>query len=274
MSKLPEKPSFLIKKNDEEKLPPIPELPETEVKKNIKKDNTKKISEPKPKSFPKIEIKISNKMMQFIILLCFCIIGYQVWENIQWKNKHNTLENKIVAFTNNLQNLNNENNSLSSKIVDLKRENDLFKAKENETKIMQEQLGKLNEELTTLKSDYEQLMKKNQENQNLIDNYEKKLGNKKQIKQTSSAVELKLNPLTNYESMLNNAKQSKCKEYFRNETLNRCNKYSKKKDYELAMEIKDDKSGIKKLLYKCVSSTEKVRYFNYGPLELFKACNK
>lgn len=83
--------------------------------------------------------------------------------------------------------------------------------------------------------------------------------------------------LFDYETNMVSEKQIKCKQYFRDETLKRCNDTNKSFDYTLTTivrKVKLNDQEVSKLVYKCVSPTAKDRLFKYGPLELSKTCKE
>lgn len=85
----------------------------------------------------------------------------------------------------------------------------------------------------------------------------------------------KFDHLFNYETSLSSEKQLSCKNYFKEETLKRCNTNHPALDYNLSTSVRDlvlDGKPVKKLVYKCTSPTGKDKLFKYGPLELFNTC--
>lgn len=299
-------PTVLPSAGDEP--PPIPVEPNPkEVKKSfVVRKETKSDSENAPevpKKPAKPNVPLKQKMISYgtigLILLLTGTSTYFYFQYKKFEDKYIAIDSKLLNLTKQITGLNQENNKLSEKVVNYQKELENIKTIESNSEELQEKLIKNETEkkelLDKIKAMEEYLAKKAEEDllrqQDLIrPNKNKKTSVKKtkdipkikpQVKidppkqETELSSVEKFDHLFNYETSLSSDKQLKCKDYFREETLKRCNTNHPALDYSLSTFIRElvlEGKQVKKLVYKCTSPTGKDKLFKYGPLELFNTC--
>lgn len=298
MSKIPDRPKFL----DEE----IPATGDKKPEDNQAKFNlTKEVNSapptpantppPPPENKPEqsSESKVSLTTILSLILTVVCLSGatYFYYQAQGYRQKFEAIDARVLVLTKQIAALNQENNTLSGKVVNYQRE------LENKTGGLS--LEELQQKLTETQS-------KNQDLENQILIY-KTFENKSQAttteikssvgkESTKSVINSVTNAkkeedptptkqvvkksaafnsqLYNYETQMKNPKQKKCLDYFRRETFKRCTTKNPKLNVLTLVErpVVIQGKTMEKLVYVCRGPGQQGLAFKYGPLEMNNNC--